>query len=62
MQLNRIQQQIFKKLSKDEQLEPDEYVAKHSQRFIGEQVQQLSDLTEQQGDDWITKAYIKSLG
>lgn len=62
MQLNRIQQQIFKKLSKDEQLEPDEYVTKHSQRFIGEKVQRLCDLTEQQGDDWITKAYIKSLG
>lgn len=62
MQLNRIQQQIFKKLSKEQQLEPDQYVAKYSQQFIGEEVQQLSDLTEKQGDDWITKAYFESLG
>lgn len=62
MQLNRIQQQIFKKLSKDEQLEPDQYIAKHSQRFIGEKIEKLEDLTEEQGDSWITKAYIKSLG
>ncbi len=62
MQLNRIQIQIFQKLCKAQEQDADEYVAQHSLAFLGMQKNSLSDLSEEEGDTWINKAYLQSLG
>lgn len=61
MQLNKIQQQIFASLSKDHQMDLDTYVATYSPKYLDRQLSSAADLTEEQADAWITKAYIQSL-
>jgi hypothetical protein len=52
---------IFKKLSKDAGLEPDAFIEQNSMEFIGIQRDRLEDLSEEEGDMWINKAYLLSL-
>ncbi|WP_027179432.1 hypothetical protein [Maridesulfovibrio bastinii] len=61
MNLNRIQISIFKNLSKEKELEVDIYVKKHALEFIGVQRDCIEDLSEEEGDAWINKAYIISI-
>ncbi len=61
MKLNIIQVSIFKKLSKEDGLEVDSYVEKNSIEFINIQRDRLEDLSEEEGDEWINKAYLISL-
>lgn len=61
MKLNRIQIQIFIKLAKDQQLDVEEYLKRYSRKYIGQTVSSLDDLTEDDADAWITKAYLDSL-
>jgi hypothetical protein len=60
--LNRIQIQIFKKLSQEKKLEIDAYVHQYSQEFLCSQREKLEELTEEEGDAWIHKAYVQSMG
>ena len=62
MGLNRIQIQIFKKLSSDLKLETEEYLQQFSKEYIQRTVNTLDDLTEAEADVWITRAYLESLG
>jgi len=62
MKLNRIQIQIFKKLSKEKNLEIDQYIQQYSQEYLCLQKQRLDELSEEEGDSWISKAYLQSLG
>lgn len=62
MLMNRIQTQIFKKLSAENKLSLNEYVSGFSEEFVGYPIQNIEDLTEEEADTWITKAYLKSLG
>lgn len=62
MGLNRLQVQIFRKLSSDLNLEIEEYLLRFSSEYIQRSVTTLDELTEDEGDAWITKAYLKSLG
>lgn len=62
MELNRLQIQIFKKLSKELNLEIEDYLLRFSEEYICRASQTLDDLTEEEGDTWITKAYLDSLG
>ena len=62
MRLNRIQIEIFKKLSSELQLETEDYLQQFSQEYIKRTVYKLEDLTEAEADAWITKAYLQSLG
>jgi hypothetical protein len=52
---------IFKKLSKEKDLDADSYIKKYSMEFIGIQRNGLQDLDEEEGDMWINKAYLLSL-
>lgn len=61
MKLNRIQVQIFKKLGREKAVDVDAYVRKHAMEFIGIQRNRLQDLSEEEGDIWINKAYLSSL-
>jgi len=61
MKLNRIQILIFKKLSKEKDLEVDVYIKQYSVEFIDNQRDRLQDLSETEGDMWINKAYVLSL-
>jgi len=61
MKLNRIQILIFKKLSKEKDLEVDVYIKQYSVEFIDKQRDMLQDLSETEGDMWINKAYLLSL-
>ena len=61
MELNRIQVMIFKKLSKEKGLDPDEFIKQYSMEFICVQRDRLEDLTEEEGDNWIHKAYLLSM-
>ncbi len=60
--LNRLQIKIFHTLSKQKELDIDTYVCKYSEQYLCKQAESLEDLTEEEGDAWITKAYIESLG
>ena len=62
MGLNRLQIQIFKKLSSALNLEIEDYLLRFSKEYILRDIKTLGDLTEEEGDTWITKAYIESLG
>ncbi len=62
MSLNRIQIQIFKKLSSELNMELEDYLLRFSKEYICRVVKTLEDLTEAEGDTWITKAYLESLG
>jgi len=61
MQLNRIQIKIFDKLSKEKNLDPDEYIKQYSMEFICVQRDGRQDLSEEEGDNWIHRAYLLSL-
>ncbi|BHH82476.1 hypothetical protein [Desulforhopalus sp. 52FAK] len=62
MQLNRLQVHILEKLSSELDLEIDAYLLQFSMEYIERIVMSLDDLTEEEGDTWITKAYLKTLG
>ncbi|WP_163340509.1 hypothetical protein [Desulfopila sp. IMCC35008] len=62
MHLNRIQIQIFEKLSSELNLEMEDYLFRFSKENISRTIKKLDDLTEKEADTWITKAYLKSLG
>lgn len=62
MGLNRIQIQIFKNLGSTLNLEIEDYLFKFSKEYISREINTLTDLTEKEGDSWITKAYLESLG
>jgi hypothetical protein len=61
MKLNRIQIKIFEKLSKDKDLETDHYIKQYSMEFIDVQRDELLNLSEEEADKWINKAYLLSL-
>lgn len=61
MKLNRMQVLIFKKLSKEKDLDTDSYIKKYAMEFIGIQRNRLQDLSEEEGDNWIHQAYLLSL-
>lgn len=60
MKLNRIQIKIFEKLSKDQGLDADDYIKQYSMEFICVQRDGLQDLSEEEGDNWIHRAYLLS--
>ena len=62
MQLNRLQVHILEKICSDLDLEMDDYLIKFSMEYIERIVVSIDALTEEEGDTWITKAYLKSLG
>jgi hypothetical protein len=61
MNLNRIQIMIFEKLSKNMGIETDAYIKQFSMEFIETQRDRLQDLSEEEGDKWIHRAYLLSL-
>lgn len=61
MQLNTIQQKIFTSLSADHDMTLDEYVKNHAHLYLGRAVTSAEELTEEEADAWITKAYLESL-
>jgi hypothetical protein len=61
MKLNRIQIKIFEKLSREKGLETDAFIEQYSCEFIGTQRDRLQDLSEEEGDKWINRAYLLSL-
>jgi hypothetical protein len=61
MKLNRIQIKIFEKLSKEKGIDADDYVNQYSMEFIHMQRDRLQDLSEEEGDNWIHRAYLLSL-
>lgn len=61
MKLNRIQIKIFEKLSKEKGIGADDYINQYSMEFIHMQRDKLQDLSEEEGDNWIHKAYLLSL-
>ncbi len=61
MCLNSIQVSIFKKFSKAMNLDVDSYIYEYSLEFIGVRRNALEELSEQEGDVWINKAYVDSL-
>lgn len=62
MGLNRLQIHIIEKLSSELDLEMDAYILKFSEEYLGRIAISANDLTEEEGDAWITKAYLKTLG
>lgn len=61
MKLNKIQIQIFIKLAQDQQLEVDDYLKRFSRKYVGRTISTLENVSEDEGDAWITKAYLESL-
>nr|WP_319494313.1 hypothetical protein [uncultured Desulfobacter sp.] len=61
MKLNRIQVMIFNKLSKEKNLDADAYIKQYSMEFICLQRDSLEDLSEEEGDNWIHRAYLLSM-
>jgi len=61
MKLNRIQILIFEKLSKERGLKADDYIRQYSKEFIDIQRDELRDLSQEEADKWINKAYLLSL-
>lgn len=61
MQINRIQLAIFKKMAKEHDLHLDVFIAKFSQQYLGKTVPTLAELSEEDADTWINKAYQESL-
>ena len=62
MKLNRIQIMIFEKLCKEKGLETDDYIKQYSTEFIDVQRDGLQELSVEEADKWINKAYLLSLG
>ena len=61
MLINRIQARIFCQLCATQNMEQDDYVCTYSEEYLNKKVGCLADLTEEDGDVWITKAYVQSL-
>lgn len=61
MKSNRMQIQILRKLSNELNLEMEEYLFRFSKEYICRVIKTLEELTEQEADTWITKAYLESL-
>jgi len=61
MKLNRIQTQIFKKLSKEKNLEIEAYIQQFSQEMLSVQKSGLDELSEEEADTWIHNAYMAFL-
>ncbi len=61
MHVNKIQVQIFTKLGKDHNMSTDEYIARYAEEYIGKKLEKLEDMTEEEGDKWIAKAFVQSL-
>lgn len=61
MLINRIQARIFVQLSERMDMDHDEYVRAHSRHYLGRLVSSLENLTEEDGDVWIARAYLQSL-
>ena len=61
MLINRIQARIFCQLCERQNIDRDEYVRTHSEHYLGRLVVCLENLTEEDGDQWITKAYLQTL-
>lgn len=61
MELNKIQEQIFIRLSNEHNMTLDQYVNQYSVTYLGTNVKKAENLTEEAADTWITKAYIQSL-
>lgn len=61
MPLNRIQMAIFAQLSREKDLEPDLYAHTYSEQVLAKQVDTLAQLSEEEADAWITRAYLESL-
>jgi hypothetical protein len=52
---------IFEKLSKEKGIETDAFIKQYSMEFIAIQRDRLQDLSEEEGDIWINRAYLSSL-
>ena len=61
MLINRIQARIFRQLCERQNMDRDEYVRAYSEHYLDKLVVCLENLTEEEGDQWITKAYLQSL-
>jgi hypothetical protein len=61
MLINRIQKRIFAQLCERLNMDRDEYVRAHSLHYLGRLVSSLENLTEEDGDVWIARAYVQSL-
>jgi hypothetical protein len=61
MPINRIQARIFTQFGEHLNMDRDEYVRTHSQHYLGRTVAGLDNLTEEDGDLWIARAYMQSL-
>ena len=61
MKLNTIQISILKKLSKEANLDVDHYIYTYSEKFLAVRKSSLTELSEEDGDIWINKAYVDSL-
>lgn len=59
--MNRIQIEIFKKLSSEKEMSGDEYVTAFSEELIDKNISMLDQLSEKEADEWIAKVYIQSL-
>lgn len=61
MLINRIQARIFCQLCECQNMDRDEYIRAYSEHYLGRLVVCLENLTEEDGDQWITKAYLQTL-
>lgn len=61
MLINRIQARIFGQLCAKKNMEQDEYICSYSEEYLEKRVNCLAELTEEDGDRWITRAYLQSL-
>ncbi|ACU88950.1 hypothetical protein [Desulfomicrobium baculatum] len=61
MLINRIQASIFRQLCERQNMDRDAYVRAYSEHYLGKPLASLENLTEEDGDQWITKAYLQSL-
>lgn len=52
---------IFETLSKEKNLEVDDYIKQYSQKFIHVKRDGIQNLDEDEADKWINKAYLLSL-
>ena len=59
--MNRIQQAIFKQFATRHKLELNEFIQTYSAQYIGTQLDSIDDITEEDADIWINKAYLESL-
>ena len=49
-------------MSSDLNLEMEDYLQRFSKEYLHRVIKTLEELSEQEADTWITKAYLKSLG